>query len=455
MIKENFYTGEPIMNSPPQSNNQFISESEAAQNASFGQYINQNQYGYGNPYFNQNFYNNQYNQQPYGQPYGLGGNFYQWQYNQNNTPFMNPPQYGGYNNYGYGNPAFNPYYNQQNPYEPQQIFIPPVNYSGNEYLPPSNYEDIIDKMRNDYIEADYSRRGEDLAKKSNQQNNMYFGNMNYFGIPFYSYQNDYNSQLYRDIENLKNQARNARKELSINLSKLCHNYLNDGVSDEQIEEMYNGKVIDIESSPYTAALMIQARDQERFQNLVPFNNAAYYCEMDNKVSEEFNKIVPKDSNMVEAFDKFGIIYAEYLMEEEKSRRRDFSEYSSGDVYKYMIMKKAAENQLNRNGYINRELTREERTQIVKDKLAESGFPILSDSAYIDDDGDITLSINMNNAINNSEESKYNNKRNEFIDFLNSVPNSNTKNLVEKKEKSLESYDNFQYHITHPDVKGGG
>lgn len=415
MRREDFFTGEVLSGTSPQISE--ISTEEAINNASFGKY----DYEPGARLM---------------QPISINPGGYG--YNTPNPYFMNPPQYNGYYqpNMGYGyNGGFNPYYNnyynaqyQQQQYYQQQMqqevrtFIKPVNLSGSEYLPPMNYEDKIEQLKIDY----WTKEQEEIGRKSVNNNGLYSG-YNYYGAPFYNpYQyNSFNSEISNKIQEMQEKAKENRLNLNIQLATLAHNYLGDKYNEDELKERYTGKYV---SNPGTPITYAEVYEQQRFGNMVPFDNAQFYRDQSAAASREYNEIIPSDSNMKDCFANMGVLNAHYMMEEEKHRRRNGTTlYNSDDnSYKYFVRAKASERYAKENGLssVSNRFNFNNATQ-----TALNQFPTLSQSAKLCDDGTLNITCNFGSkagqvySVHNSQEAGYEQDRERFQQFIDSIPGS--------------------------------
>jgi hypothetical protein len=409
MIKEDFFTGEVLTGtSPPIS--PFTSEREAVENAGFGKY----DYDPGSRMMNQQYYPGGYgyNQQNYmTPPYGLGSNPYQQQY------------------YGSPNPAISFTNQQTQNQQTQEIkgYIQPVNLSGSEYLPSTDFEDKIEELKLYY----WGKEQEQQAESSIKNFNSGFGNsyntgygFNYYGVPYYNpYQ--YNSivgEVNQKITDIKNEARENRIQFNINLSRLAHNFAGDNYNDSVLQEVYRGKEVDVPG--WNNMTTQDLYNYNRFNNMVPFDNSQVYREHSVAVSREFNNIISKDSNMQECFENMGVLGAHYALEEEKHRRRDGTVlYNSEDnSYKYFVRSKAAERYAEKNGYSKYNNTTYNKPDI-------NQFPTLSQSAKLCDDGTLNITCRFGSkagqvySVHNSEEAGYEANKARFQSFIDSIPGS--------------------------------
>lgn len=476
MRSEDFYTGEPVSTgSPPMFSNQNVigSTDEAASMASFGAYA----------------YDPSYRNSQMMYPGGYG-------YNTGQFP-MNPPQtavypgigippspYPGYaqvSQYGniqpsygmfktgYGNiPQPNPVFQQglvnpntfyQNQYQqqiPTQYHIPGVNIGG-EYMPPADYSERLAELEMGYYTSIINQQAKqevDMMANNSVYGYGYNSGFNYYGTPFYN-QYQYSTadmNLRKQVEKLQNEARENRMVFNLNISRLAHNFNRDSITDEQIKERYEGRNVEIPT--YMVPNQQEAYDQYRFSQMVPFDNSSVYREHFLKVKEEFNKIIPENSNMKDTFMNMGIIDAQYTMEEEMHRRRDGgSLYNNTDnSYKRLIRKKAKERYALEKGII---LSPDDNTaqqlplgfnaQTAKQNFIDNS--VLKDSCTLQDDGTLNVSLKLPCNFGthagqtysvNSNEAHYDEKRQRFAGFIDSIPGSI--DLDKIKREKVEGYD---------------
>lgn len=422
MRKEDFYTGELLQDSSPPN---LQNEAEAAQMASFGKYdydpgmrmmtqpiqLTPGAYGYNtNPYGYTNF--NNYMNQPM---YGLGMNPYMYQQQQQ---YYNPNM---------GNPALNAYNNQQQQQSqfPQQYFVKPVNFSG-DYLPPADYEEQIQKWKLELWNKQQEQEVKDMVDRKNSCYYSPYGSgygYNYYGVPYYMQYNNANNDVARLVHEMEEEAKQNRVNLNIQLSKLAHNICGHNCDDKEIEKRYTGEYVDVPQE--MIAVQQEMYNCNRFANMVPFDNANYYREKDAEVSREFNSVVSKDSNMKECFEDMGVLHAKYVLQEEYHRRKDGGLlYNSDDnSYKYFVRAKAAERYAQKTGspIIN-------NAAMPGQQLLQS-FPTLQQAARLCDDGTLNITCNFGSkagqvySVHNSQEAGYEQDRERFLGFINSIPGS--------------------------------
>ena len=470
MFKTNFYTGE--MSSTGQTE-QYTTEAEATQNAGFGQYSVQ-QPNYVPP-----------------MTYGLGGNYYQQQYGQApqqryyQNPYMRQP-------YGYGNnpSGYQQFYQQPQQSQYTQMYIPPVNISGNEYLLPANFEEYACDMLTRFYQEEADFKGRQIAeramaKRENRFNPYSYNGFNYYGSPMYgnSY-NTFHSKVYDELEEIKAAAKEARINLSMNLSKLAHKTIGDDLTDEQISEIYHGKYVNVENTVY--AYSEQDAFQARFTSdrFVPIDpGMTPYRQYYISTREKIQSILPPDTPLKEVGPKLSLLLSEWELEELKERRRRFDQSYDSSAYKRLLKEKCAEKAANQHGFTlmrseeplpitqvkeqislmeqARSMTPEEKTKVMKSGLAQMGLPLMSEAVYFDEDGTMCLSANIGNhkgqmyTVTNENEAAYANKRAAFAGFLDSIPRSE-----ELHDQKIEQYNGYsesecKYNMTHPKPSDGG
>lgn len=475
MRSEDFYSGEPVSSGSPQtfSDN---STNDAANMANFGayaydpnyrmqnQFINPGGYGYSANNVPPQYYYQQNN--PYMYNNGFGGymnqpvnNPYNGMYNPVGigaplSPYGNvQPTYGMY---GSANPAI--YYQQQMQAQqrPSIVHINGVGYSG-QYMPPADFEKRISDLEQKYYAQ--SIRQEAIAEVNSELNRNVYGysynsGMNYYGMPFYgsSYNTQADLELRREVEKLQQEARKNRLEFDMKISRLAHNFCGDGISDEQIRERYMGKDVTIPQNSFISSPE-DYWEIGRFYNCEPFNNAQMYRDHFNKVREEFNKIIPADSNLKDTFANMGILDAQYKLEEEMHRRKDGGNlYNNSDnSYKRLIRKKAKERYCREKGIVlnddtglpNNIPTAYSSLKAKQDFVNNSS---LKDSCTINPDGSLNVSIKLPCNVGshsgqlytvNENESSYDEKRQRFGQFLDSIPGNIY--LDQKKAEKLGGY----------------
>lgn len=421
MIKEDFYTGEPINFGSPTNFDQDSLMAEQA--ASFGKYD----------------YDPGTRMMMSSQPVSI----YPGNYGYNtNVPFMNPPTVG-LGSYPYQNQQYGYYQGQGNPaiaYMQQQqqnlnteitYFIKPVNFSGREYLPLPGFEKQIEELKNKYWNLEQEQIAKDCVDRSNSVYGFgYNYGTNYYGTPYYynPYQyNSMNAEIGNCINRMQEEARQNRVNFSVMISKLAHNIAGHKIDEAEIRERYTGKTVTAPAGcSMTYADLYQ---QNKLYNLVPFDNSQQYRDFHAAVSREFNEIIPKGSNLADTLDNMGILGAQYELEKEQHRRRNGGLlYNSDDnSYKYFVRAKAAERYAEKNGGSLTRSVLGSNNPSMPNSLSSSLFPTLSQSAKLCDDGTLNITCNFGSkagqvySVHNSQEAGYIQDKERFNNFLNSIP----------------------------------
>lgn len=381
---------------------------------------------------------------------GYGGMFNPYQPNYGRGIGAPPPwQYGGYTQYGNPQPSYGYYRPPQQPQRPEMptsVKINPLNMFG-EFLPNSDWEEEVAKMQMEY----FTRQQEIEAKQMAERSNSVYGyggyGYNYYGIPYinpYQY-NSLNNEFMSRIEAMRKEARDRRLDFNMNLSRLAHNFSREeNISDAEIRERYTGKTVEIPAG-YIPEVNYE---QIRFTQMQPFDNSQMYRDYYASLKREYDEIIPPDSDLKTTFAKMGIIDAKWQMEEEQHRRKDAAGlYNSGNVYKYYVRQKAKERYMKNNGTAG-------APSAVMPSFGfnpanyVAGNPVLSQAANLADDGTLNVSISLPAnvgshkgeiyTVNNSQEAEYNEKRERFGRFLDSIPGNIY--LDQQKQKKLEDYD---------------
>ena len=378
---------------------------------------------------------------------GYSGQFNPYQPNYGRGIGAPPPWVGGYSPYGNPQPSYG-YYRppqQQRPEMPTSVRINPLNMFG-EFLPNADWEEQVAKMQMEYFTRQQDIDAKQMAERSNSVYGYGGYGYNYYGIPYvnpYQY-NSLNNEFMSRIEQMRNDARQARVDFSMNLSRLAHNFSREeNISDAEIRERYTGKTVEIPAG-YVPEVYYE---QYRFAQMQPFDNSQMYRDYYASLTREYNEIIPPDSDLKTTFALMGIIDAKWQMEEEQHRRKDATGlYNSGSTYKYYVRQKARERYMKNNG----------TSGVPAAMMPTFGFnpanyvagnPVLSKATTLADDGTLNVSISLPAnvgshkgevyTVNNSQEAQYNEKRERFGRFLDSIPGNIY--LDQQKQQKLEGY----------------
>ena len=378
MNRYDFYSGEPV-SSPDFISQNTTNMSNIVENT--GQAI---QYSYDpNMRYSQMMQQNQQQNMYY--PGGYG---YNQPYNsyQQQMPFMNPPinpyqpqQYPYGNGIGFaGNPAID-YLNQINKplnlnFEDRVVHVDGFNTGSNMLLSP-DAEDICNKLQ-----LEMMAEQEEAIEKRNQRFQGYFNNNgyynNYYGMPYMStWQDQTVTMKYRRmIDEMKQEAVEKRKNFNKRLSKLTHNYLNDNISEDDIDMIYDGY-----SYTIPGVTMRCQSECDRFSRMVPVSNQAAYINHYNEVTKMYDTLLPQNCNMQEFLHQQGVLQIYYNLEDEYHRRRDVSQFYQGDSYKRFLRKAVR----NRDGGVPQNNNSQLNPQL-------NNYPLLSNNAQVLDDGSISI-----------------------------------------------------------------
>lgn len=413
-----FYSGEPLSGSPDINQNYQDQNYCYDPNQRFMQQQSKNMY-----YPGQMGYNNPYGYNPQ-QQFG-----YRINVNQMYPNFYQQPNF--MNNYGYsnpvvGNPALsmiqnnpalmnnNPYFMQyqQQSYEDKNVFVPGFN-TGSDMMLTNDAQEVCDNLQ-----IQMMMEQEEALVKRNERFQGYFNNnyggYNYYGMPYMmtNYMDRTVEMKYRNIINdMKQQAVERRLNFNKRLSKLVHNYLDDDISDQDIDQIYDGY-----SYTVPGLKIKQSADQDRLSRMVPVSNQQMYVNHFNNVQNEFNLVVNQGDNMNEFLNDCGCLRIYYNMEEEYHRRRDATGYYQPDAYK-KFLRRSIRDRLNVNNNVPNE-----------NIPLGNQFPTLNESAKMLDDGTISITPPdwiMNNhsyqqpnlVINNELEQNFEENRNRFLQSI--------------------------------------
>jgi hypothetical protein len=301
-----------------------------------------------------------------------------------------------------------------------------------------------------YLIKDIESEGENIAKRESTRygESNFYGN--YYNMPYYNsnpYNNNYN-EASREIEKIKDDARKRKKEFEINLALLAHNILQDGITEKQIRDQFEDKVV-IETDPNVINMYYPIPDPmtERFARMVPYHDPTpdIQAQIDRQVVDQFHQCVSPDADMYEFFENIGLYRYELFMEKNRKELRDRSSMYNTHTYSNFVKEKAIERynnfiqNKNSNGIIgygynapepsnagilSNKFLNQSQDQIINDN---ENFPTLKECATLSEDG--TLNITFNNfgrgnpAIQDSQEEEYKRDKERFLAFLDSIPKS--------------------------------
>jgi hypothetical protein len=338
-----------------------------------------------------------------------------------------PPYYGQMPRYGYQQGAY-PQYGQGkiNPL----MSVPTQQQQARTYTVEGFNPLGTDKI----ISTDLEKKLKDLDDKYNDLNDqkmaeresIYAENpYNYYGYMNTNYLDPLLvSQYNRELQALQQEAVQNRIDLNERLSKAVHYYRQDiDIDNEEewkkVQQAYLPKTIEIPESTFISSQEADALRQtvditEQLRNQAMQINA--------KVTEEHNRLVNPNSNMMEFFDHAGLIlwqnafdelqHHEKLARRNRYSRRDFIKYLKGEGKKYDRDIKIPD------GFEDRE------NRYNPNDAFYSLFPNLrEEDGWSMEDGTLSLSYpkwkEHQNAIVNQEQSNYERQR---LEFANAVYN---------------------------------
>jgi hypothetical protein len=263
----------------------------------------------------------------------------------------------------------------------------------------------------DQTTSDAERR----ISNPNMMNNFGF---NYYGNQYYSAPFSYNNgnKYIEEYNRMRDEAKQRRLEMNMNLFRLAHNYLGEDFNEENTMEMLNGRTITV---PGITNLDIY--EDTKLRNLLPFDNSYLYRQHDAKVSEEFRKRISPDADMNTCFENLALVAYDMDMEEELHRRnRDLGSSYDSNSYKTLIRQKVFNEKVTKES-----LNASDQVKDMRDNLLGTGmFPTLSQNARLADDGTLNITYSYSpGQVNNLNESQYQQERARFNSFLNSIPNA--------------------------------
>lgn len=394
MYKYNVITGEPD-NSSPNDNFSVISEQEIANNAVLTPPPQQG----GEYFYDPNArYNNMMYQQPQQQmnPYNNGIGMY-YGYNQN--PYYNDGMYGyGQQPIGFvGNPAFqfmqqqypqfqNPYYQPQ--YQDQTYVIPGFN-TGSNMLLPADAEERCDRLQTQMMMEQDQAYVDRLERQRTYYDRMGFGGgYNYYGLPYATayYDDPGVTNKYRQIiDEMREEAIQARLDFNKNLSRLAHNYLYGEANEDDIDKIYSDRVVTIPASQ-----IAQDYKQNMLANCVPVDNSAMYQTRAAEVTAAHDRYFNGGNvDLNGYFENVSLMRIDEALEQEKLRRRDGSGlYNQNGSYRALLRQKMIErkNLKDNNGLMMPNFT----GSLAPNGAPGTNFPTLRECSTLLEDGSLQI-----------------------------------------------------------------
>jgi len=203
-------------------------------------------------------------------------------------------------------------------------------------------------------------------------NNGWGGYFGYQSNPYFD-QGVYNQYMDK-VKEMANSMMVRRKELSKGISQMVHSYLNDGVTEEQINDLYDGYTYIIPGSTIQ-----EQYNQNRFARMKPFNNAYLYQKHSEEVSKAYHMLAPAGRNMNEFFEDCGMLILADKLEQQCHVNRDTSRVYNGDAYHRYLRKYAAANHLGEKQKLQEELERRQKNLV--DQIKQGDFSNLPTTHY--------------------------------------------------------------------------
>ena len=365
MVHYDFYSGEPISGSPD-----YLSQYESGTNMDQGIY-------YSNP-ISMN--------PPQGFSYDPNSRFntMEQSYPYQQTPFPNPAIGLMQNNQHM--------MYQQQPQEDQIVHVEGYHPGNSVYLYPSDIVQQLEKLEQDMFTEMVEEEEELQSRYQGYFNNnpgYNYYNMSYLG----GYYGGANIQRkYQDkLNQIQQEAIERRNKLNITLSKICHRMAHDGVTDEQIEALYNGYTYTVP----TRNIQEESK-MEYLSRLQPCSNAGFYQQQELQYREYMARFIKPDATLEEFSDQVNDYIRECDYQEEMHRRRNGSRYFQEDGYHRIL----------RNSIIRRKREREQENGIepigqgpnpyFNQQQSQSYIPAenlipLIDGMSVTDDGTLSIS----------------------------------------------------------------
>lgn len=279
--------------------------------------------------------------------------------------------------------GWNPYAPQQPQYQDKVVHVPGLNF-GSDVMFPSDIEERVEKLQLDMM---VEQEEADLKRQKNFQGyfNANYGAYNYYGIPYYANTMDQSVQnKYRQIlMDMRQEAIQRRTNFNKHLSKLVHNFLGDGVTDEDIDRVYDGYTYTI-----PAAQFEEDAKQKELERFKPVSNRQMYIDHHNEVHKAIQGLVGDDNTTMNDFLRNqGILQTAFMLDEDLHRKRDTTRYYQEDSYKRFLRKAIME----RNGISPATGQPAPMTNGENIPFGRN-FPALNQASTVLDDGTLSISI---------------------------------------------------------------
>lgn len=264
------------------------------------------------------------------------------QWNQQGTPYQYPN--GSYYDPVNQRVVFAPIQQQQ--VQDKVVTVPGFNPGGSIGMLTSDAQEVCEQMQLDMLYEQEAAAAKRMQRSTGNYNANMYGYANYYGPYMNSYYDNsvYNKYMNKIYE-MRDQAIQRRTNFNKKLSRAVHNYLNDGVTDKDIDRIYDGYTYTIPGHSVQ-----EYQNQERLYRLVPYNNAWMYQKHSAEVSKLYHMIAPEGHNMNEFFADAGMFQIMENLEKEYHRRKNTQRYYGEDIYREFIRKYAIEHDMEYKDY---------------------------------------------------------------------------------------------------------
>jgi len=295
-----------------------------------------------------------------------------------NTGFVGNPAIGLLNQwqqqgtpYQYPNGSYYDPLNQRVVYAPQPqqyqdkvVTVPGYNPGGCIGMLTSDAQEVCEQMQLDMMYEQQAAIAKRMQRSQGTFNANQYGYTNYYGMPYVNsyYDNSVYNKYMEKINKMKEEAIERRTRFNKRLSLAVHNYLKDGVTESDIDRIYDGYTYTI-----PGASVYEYQNQERLSRLVPYNNAWMYQKHSAEVTALYHMIAPPGHNMNEFFAEAGLFKIMDNLEKEYHRRRNTQNYFDTDIYHEYMRKYAMEHEIEAQEYQRDRATAEKITNLTMEK----------------------------------------------------------------------------------------
>lgn len=241
---------------------------------------------------------------------------------------------------------------EKKPEEITRIYIPPYNPLGINALPPSDLNNTLSNLAITYIGEKAEAEAKAVAEYSRAMRSGKFNTLsaNYYGqlqITPRNFLRFDGGSVAKTVDQINHDAKINGLNLSMNLSKLAHNYLKDGVTEEKIRDIYCGKYENIENTPYYLSdfdkLELRAKDWVLLDgvNNISWQTKRYRSEY-NQQRANIEKVLPPNTR-AEDFGMFASeLYAKWEDEEIKTKNRSLNDQFDHNDYLTLLRNRILE-----------------------------------------------------------------------------------------------------------------